>query len=132
MVVNDLHSVSRPQGSFSCWDRSVFPPWVEDQLKTVVRQLRSARPGGTFRRAPFNSADYDLQIVDRALSRLAELDPQLLEILECRAFRGLSNRETALVMGISTSGVQRDWRRAKLWFYRYLQREVTISISAPC
>ena len=132
MVVNDLHSVSFSQGSFSGWDRGVFPSWVEDQLKTVVRQLRSAIPGGSFRRAPFHSTDHDLVLVEQALSRLAELDPQLVEVLECRAFRGLSNRETALVLGVSSRVAQQDWRRAKLWFYRYLQREVALSVSAPC
>ncbi len=132
MVVNDLHSVPFSQGSFSGCDRDGVPSWVEEQLKTVVRQLRSAMPGGSFRRAPFNSADRDLELVEQALSRLAELDPRLVEVLECRAFRGFSNRETALALGVSPKVAQQDWRRAKLWFYRYLQREVALSISAPC
>ena len=79
MVVNNPHPISYPQGPLSRSERNVFPAWVEEQLKTVVRQLRSAMPGGSFRRSPYGSSDSELEIVERALMRLTELDPQLVE-----------------------------------------------------
>ncbi len=132
MVVNNPHPISYPQGPLSRSERNVFPAWVEEQLKTVVRQLRSAMPGGSFRRSPYGSSDSELEIVERALMRLTELDPQLVDILKCRAFSGMSDQETAVALGLSSAVIRQDWRRAKLWFYRYLQQEVASSISAPC
>jgi RNA polymerase sigma factor (TIGR02999 family) len=59
--------------------------------------------------------------LDRALARLAEHDPRLAQVFECRYFTGLSEEETAEVMGLSLRSVQRDWLRARTWLRAELQ-----------
>ena len=56
-----------------------------------------------------NARADELLLVNRALERLAEIDPRLLAVAECRYFAGLSVSETAEVMGISPRTVNRVW-----------------------
>lgn len=51
--------------------------------------------------------------VDQALGLLAQKEPRLAAVVECRYFGGLSEAETALALDVSERTVQRDWRTAK-------------------
>jgi RNA polymerase sigma factor (TIGR02999 family) len=62
--------------------------------------------------------------VDQALERLAEQDPDQARIVELRFFGGLSVEETAKVMQRSARTVKREWRLAKAWLFRELQRGI--------
>jgi RNA polymerase sigma-70 factor (ECF subfamily) len=64
----------------------------------------------------------DLAILDDALARLAEIDPQAVRVVELRYFAGLTLEETAAVLSISTATVKRDWALARAWLYRELSR----------
>lgn len=66
------------------------------------------------------SNQLDFIALNRALNRLAELDPQQAEIVDLRFFAGLSNEEIAQTLGISLSTVKREWNMAKTWLYRAL------------
>ncbi len=64
----------------------------------------------------------DLLALDQALHRLAELDPRRAQILELRFFGGLTLKETAHVLGVSSATVEREARLAKAWLHRRLRR----------
>ena len=57
----------------------------------------------------------DLVKLDDALNALGELDARKACVVELRFFGGLTENETAEVLGISRKTVERDWRMAKLW-----------------
>jgi len=59
----------------------------------------------------------DLVALDEALDRLSKVDARRSRIVELRFFGGLSEEETAHVLGISARTVKRDWRVAKAWLY---------------
>jgi RNA polymerase sigma factor (TIGR02999 family) len=59
----------------------------------------------------------ELIALDDALRGLAKLDERRSQIIELRFFGGLSLDETAEVMNISPSTVQREWRAAKAWLH---------------
>src|SRR5215831_15273213 len=65
----------------------------------------------------------DLLALDEALTRLAELDPRKSQIVELRFFGGLTELETALVLGVSERTVRNDWKLAKGWLYREITNE---------
>jgi RNA polymerase sigma-70 factor (ECF subfamily) len=65
----------------------------------------------------------DLIAIDEALADLAALDPRKSRIVELRFFGGLSIEETAEVMNISPTTVQREWRSAKAWLYHAISGE---------
>lgn len=59
--------------------------------------------------------------IDQALERLAQLDPRLVQVFECRYFAGLSDGETAVALASSERTVQRDWMRARAWLRQWLE-----------
>jgi RNA polymerase sigma-70 factor, ECF subfamily len=61
---------------------------------------------------------YDLLSLDEALDELATLD----QVVELRFFGGLDVKETAAVLDVSPETVMRDWKLARAWLRRELQR----------
>lgn len=59
----------------------------------------------------------ELLLLDDALKRLAEVDPDRAEQVELRFFAGLTHEEIAEVKGISLSTVERKWRLARAFLY---------------
>jgi RNA polymerase sigma factor (TIGR02999 family) len=57
--------------------------------------------------------DAMLQIND-ALDRLAQIDPRLARVVECRFFGGLSEEEIAAALAVTVRTVQRDWAKARM------------------
>jgi RNA polymerase sigma factor (TIGR02999 family) len=64
-------------------------------------------------------ADRLLQL-DLALNKLADTDPRLVRIVECRYFAGLTEEETAEAVGVSMRTAQREWFKARAWLRREL------------
>jgi RNA polymerase sigma factor (TIGR02999 family) len=65
----------------------------------------------------------ELLAVDVALEKLTAMDARKGRIGELRFFGGLTEEETAEVMGVSLPTVQREWRAAKAWLHRMLADE---------
>lgn len=63
----------------------------------------------------------ELMALDEALERLARLDPRLARLVELRYFAGLTEPETAEVLGVSRRTVARDWVTARGWLYQELR-----------
>jgi RNA polymerase sigma factor (TIGR02999 family) len=57
----------------------------------------------------------ELVALDDALETLAGLDPRKARIVELRFFGGLSVKETAEVVNVSSETVMRDWKVARAW-----------------
>ncbi|MCB1044603.1 MAG: sigma-70 family RNA polymerase sigma factor [Acidobacteria bacterium] len=70
--------------------------------------------------APPRLAQSDLLAVEEALNALAKVDPRLVQLVECRFYGGLSNAETAELMGMSQRTVERDWSRARSYLHALL------------
>nr|QEO74115.1 extracytoplasmic-function sigma-70 factor [uncultured bacterium] len=58
--------------------------------------------------------------VDRALTSLAGLNERLSQLVELRFFAGMTEEETAQVMGTSERTVRRDWRKARAFLFQAL------------
>lgn len=58
-----------------------------------------------------------------ALERLERVDPQLARVVELRFLLGLDVDAVARTLGISTAGVQRDWRSARAFLKRAIETE---------
>lgn len=64
----------------------------------------------------------ELLALDDALQALAMFDEQKARIVELRYFGGLSIEETADVMGVTPTTINRHWRFAKAWLHGEMQR----------
>ena len=67
----------------------------------------------------------DLVALDEALTALSEVDRRKGQVVEMRFFGGLSVKEVAEVLKVSEETVMRDWRLAKVWLLRELDKTVT-------
>jgi RNA polymerase sigma factor (TIGR02999 family) len=64
----------------------------------------------------------ELCALDDALTTLLQMDARRAQVIELRFFGGLSVEETAEVLKVSPQTVMRDWRIARAWLARELQR----------
>jgi RNA polymerase sigma-70 factor, ECF subfamily len=58
-----------------------------------------------------------LMALDEAMERLAQFDAELARLVEWKFFGGLSDEESAQILGVSTRTVKRRWSVAKAWLY---------------
>ncbi len=65
----------------------------------------------------------DVIALSDALERLTALDARQGQLVELRCFGGLELAEIALVLGVSTRTVKREWATARLWLHRELKGE---------
>jgi RNA polymerase sigma factor (TIGR02999 family) len=90
------------------------------------RRKRSLKRGGALARIELDTPvamQTDLEDVlalDEALTRLERQDARQCRIVEMRYFGGLTEEETAEVLGISPRTVKREWSVAKAWLYAEL------------
>jgi RNA polymerase sigma factor (TIGR02999 family) len=61
------------------------------------------------------SRSAEVLMLDRALVTLEEVSPRQAKVVEYRFFLGMNVTETASMLNISESVVERDWRAAKAW-----------------
>jgi RNA polymerase sigma factor (TIGR02999 family) len=91
-------------------------------------QQAAKRGGGATKLALLENIDvpsergYEMIALDDALHTLAKLDAQQSRIVELRFFGGLSIEETAALLGISKTTVNRDWVTARAWLNREVER----------
>jgi RNA polymerase sigma factor (TIGR02999 family) len=62
----------------------------------------------------------DLIDLDEALEQLAAIDPRASRVVELRFLAGLTEKETAEVLGISIATLRRDWTYGRTWLVSHL------------
>ena len=91
-----------------------------------ARSKKAKKRGGPENRVLLDTAimveprAVDLIAVDDALEKLAALDAAQGRVVELRFFAGLTEDETADVLGISAATVRRKWLSAKAYLHREL------------
>lgn len=57
--------------------------------------------------------DEELASLGEAMQRLATVEPRLAQVVDCRFFAGLNERETGVVLGVTERTVRRLWVQAR-------------------
>ena len=90
-----------------------------------VRRRRSEKRGGLFDITSLGADHADsvlnptsLIMISDALDELAEVEPELAEVIELKFFCGFSFAEIAAMRGVSERTVQRDWEKGRLYLHR--------------
>ena len=97
-------------------------------LVDYARQRSAGKRGGEFRIetldgdvAVSDERSTELVALDDALAELEKVNPRGCKVVELRYFGGMNNKETAEVLRISETTVERDWRLARAWLFRELK-----------
>jgi RNA polymerase sigma factor (TIGR02999 family) len=69
-----------------------------------------------------NADNVDIMALDRVLTDLEKLDERQARIVELRFFVGMSVEEIAHLLETSPSTVKREWRLARMWLQREIER----------
>jgi RNA polymerase sigma-70 factor (ECF subfamily) len=80
-----------------------------------VSAVLAPRAGGELNKSE------ELLKLDKALERLSKLDPRQVKVVELRFFGGLTVEETAVIIGISSRQVKREWSLARAWLHGELE-----------
>jgi len=92
-----------------------------------ARGRAAAKRGGGVAMLPLVEAALPTRALDElvaihdALEALAAVDRSQSDIIELRFFGGMTHEEIAGYLGISIPTVERRWRLARAWLYRYLE-----------
>jgi RNA polymerase sigma factor (TIGR02999 family) len=71
----------------------------------------------------------DFERLSEALDQLAELEPQLAEVVDLHFFCGYELREIAELRGVSERTVQRSWRKARMLLSHHMSDALSATIS---
>jgi RNA polymerase sigma factor (TIGR02999 family) len=92
-----------------------------------ARRKQSLKHGGSLERWDLDDTELpaatppdELLAVDEALERLAQAHPEEAQAVKLRYFVGLSQEETARVLGVSRRTVNTRWSFARAWLYQAL------------
>jgi RNA polymerase sigma factor (TIGR02999 family) len=96
-------------------------------LVDLARERAAAKRGSRAVTVPLDSGVaaggpplMDLLALERALEKLAAIDPRKVQVVELKFFAGLTVGEIADVLRVSADTVARDWRMARTWLLREL------------
>jgi RNA polymerase sigma factor (TIGR02999 family) len=116
------------------WDsRAHFYGAAAEAMRRILiehaRRVGAKKRGADHKREIANVADLahedtvgDAVAIDEGIEALRKEDPRAASVIHLRFYTGLSIDETAAALDIAPSTVDRDWRYARAWLLRYLQR----------
>jgi RNA polymerase sigma factor (TIGR02999 family) len=94
-----------------------------------ARRKLTVRHGGAYERVDLDGkelaapdADQQLLAVHEALDNLAKQYPAQAEVVKLRYFAGLTNEETADILGVSISTAKNYWSFSRAWLLREIER----------
>jgi RNA polymerase sigma factor (TIGR02999 family) len=109
-------------------DRSHFLAIAARAMRQVLiseaRHRKAEKRGGGWQRATLSGrhwvADVDVDELLTLNDALDELEARQRQVVECRFFGGMEEREIAEALGVTERTVRRDWVKARAWLYRAL------------
>lgn len=127
-LVHDAYVKLAGGGTPSAVDRAHFLAIAARAMRQVLvdhaRQRLAAKRGGGWKRATLSGshwvADFDVDELLTLDTALQQLEPRQRQVVECRFFGGMEERDIAQALGITERTVRRDWVKARAWLYRAL------------
>lgn len=131
-LVHEAYLKLMPGDDVEWEDRNHFFRVAARAMRQVLveharRKQAEKRGGGQWTRITLDDHHFRLRTdprevlaLDQALRRLEGLSDRLHQVVELRFFAGLTQREIAGALGVSTRTVERDWLKARLFLHREL------------
>jgi RNA polymerase sigma factor (TIGR02999 family) len=130
-LVHEMYLRLRDNDRVDWEDRACLLGMASVAMRRILvdraRRRRAMRRGGGLRQVTLEESvstveerAESLLELDEALERLTRYDERLVRVVECRFFGGLSETETAQVLGVTERTVRRDWVKARGLLYQTL------------
>ena len=127
-LVNEAYLKLMGGGKVAFQDRTHFLSTAARAMRQILidhaRSRSAARHGGDRRKQELQpeqavtpGPDLDLLALDEALGKLAAASPERARVVELRFFGGLTNEETAEVLGVTERTVYRMWEFSRTWLH---------------
>jgi RNA polymerase sigma factor (TIGR02999 family) len=137
-LVHELYLRLLKQKKAAWEDRGHFYAFAAKVMRMILidhaRQSQAQMRGGAFDRVPLsddltwvNIGSPELLDLDHALDELGALDAHKVQLVELRYFLGCTAEETADLMQVSKSTVDRDLKFTKSWLYRRIHPDIVES-----
>ena len=134
-LVHELYLRLLNQKKAAWEDRRHFFTFAAKVMRMILidhaRETNAAMRGGGRERIPLSDdlawvdiGSPELLDLNRALDELGALDPDKVQLIELRCFLGCTAEETAALMQVSKSSVDRDLKFIKSWLYRRIRPNV--------
>jgi RNA polymerase sigma factor (TIGR02999 family) len=120
-------------GPAQCWNsRGHFFGAAAEAMRRIIieqaRRKRSYRQGGGLNRLPIDQVEIaapepvpDVLALNDALERFEQIDPTKAALVKLRYFAGLTTKQAAEALGISTTTADRYWSYARAWLHAEMQ-----------
>ena len=117
-------------------DRARFMGYAARVMRTLIidraRNCQAQKRGGMFEITSLGNENVEGRVDERelsqiseALDKLAEVDPELAEVVDMKFFCGFSFAEIAAMQNLSERTIQRKWQKARLYLYQELRTELS-------
>ena len=114
-------------------DRSQFFSCLADLMRKILvdhaRRRKAAKRGGGEPKLPLDEGmlpalepDTDIEALNEALDELKEIDERRYQVIMLWFFVGLTQKEIARELGMSINTVGRQWKAARLWLKRRIDK----------
>lgn len=138
-LVHEIYMKWYDQDEIPCNDKTHLVRLAAKTMRQILidhaRKRLADKRGGNIKKVPLNEdrhkaseAEQFLEL-DDACKKLRAVDERLYNVTELKYFCGLSISQVAETLDISVSTVDRDWKKARRYLYRFLN-ETKISIKS--
>jgi len=132
-LINEMYLRLVNESQIAWEDRNDFFAVCANLMRQILVDMARARiaakRGGGLYQTPLEKAmsvsqnpDAELLALDEALKALSALNARQGRVVVLRYFGGLTVEETAKALKVSPETVKRDWKLAKVWLFRELNR----------
>lgn len=130
-LVHEAYLRLSRQGQLPGENRRMFFAYASGVMRSVIVdyvRARNARKRGGGEKAitltdgagVVDGPAPEIEALDSAMKKLAELDPRSHQVVEMRYFGGLSLEDIAESLGVALITVKRDWQKARAFLYTAL------------
>jgi len=117
------------------WDnRGHFFKAAAESMRRIVienaRRKKNLKRGGDWKRIglyglgyPFEDSPDDILTLDEALSKMAELEPEMATLVKLRYFAGMTIGQIAQISGVSNRTVFSNLAYARAWLHREITKD---------
>ena len=132
-LVHDAYLKLAASGTLDAKDRSHFFAVAARAMRRILvdhaRGQHREKRVGAHRRVPLEEGllapadgSVDVVAIHEALEILAKTHPRPARLVELRFFGGFSESEAAEILEVSRATLTRDWRFARVWLHRQMER----------